>query len=316
LILRVTLAFLLDVLIGDPCWFPHPVKGMGKLIKILEKILYQPYLNSRISGTVLALLVIAISWSGGFLALNLTGKAGRWLEVSLGSFLIFTTLSINDLTKEAQKVYQALAKDDLNLAREKVSRIVGRDTDNLSQLEIVRATVETVAENSVDGIISPLLYAFIGGAPLALAYKAVNTLDSMLGYKNEKYIAFGWFSAKLDDLANFIPARISGLLIPLTAFLVRKKGRKCLRTILSDGKKSPSPNAGIPEAGFAGALGIRLGGTNFYQGERENRPLIGEKVKEIAKEDILLAIKLMQVLSLVSLLVFSMAYWVSVRLLR
>jgi len=164
-------------------------------------------------------------------------------------------LSINDLAKHAKKVYQALRQGDINLARKRVGEMVGRDTEDLSESEILRATVESVAENSVDGVISPLFYAFLGGAPLALAYKAINTLDSMVGYKSERYLYFGWFSAKLDDLANFLPARISALLIPLVAFLLMRKGKDSLRIILRDGKKSPSPNAGIPEAGFAGALG-------------------------------------------------------------
>jgi adenosylcobinamide-phosphate synthase len=154
----------------------------------------------------------------------------------------------------------------------------------------VRAIVETVAENTVDGIISPLFYAVLGGAPLAMAYKAVNTLDSMMGYKNEKYIQFGWFSAKLDDLVNYLPARISVLLIPLASLLVRQRGLMALRVIFRDGKKSPSPNAGIPEAGFAGALGIQLGGVNFYQGVKEYRPILGEKLKKKSPKDILKAI--------------------------
>jgi len=157
--------------------------------------------------------------------------------------------------------------------------IVGRDTENLNKDEIIRATVETVAENSVDGVISPLFYAALGGAPLALAYKAISTLDSMVGYKNEKYIYFGWCSAKLDDVANYIPARISALLIPAVSFILRKRGQASWRIILQDGNKSPSPNAGIPEAGFAGALGIQLGGTASFQGKKSSRPFIGESSK-------------------------------------
>ena len=312
--LQIALAFLLDIIIGDPHWFPHPVKGMGKLIVILEKILCKPYLNLRVSGMVLALVVVGVSCSGGFLTLRLAGITGPWLELAVGSFLIFTTLSINDLGKKAGEVYQRLAENNIPSARKKVGRIVGRDTQNLSQSEIVRATVETVAENSVDGIISPLFYAFIGGAPLALAYKAVNTLDSMVGNKNTKYYYLGWFSAKLDDVANFIPARIAALLVPLASFLVMRRGKDSFRIILRDGKKSPSPNAGIPEAGFAGALGIRLGGTNYYKGRKEDRPLIGDHVREIATQDIRDAITLMRVLSLVSFLTFFLAYWAFVRL--
>jgi len=171
-----------------------------------------------------------------------------------------------------------------------VSRIVGRDTRDLDEEEIVRATIETISESTVDGIISPLFYAVLGGAPLAMAYKAVNTLDSMVGYKSEKYLQFGWFSAKLDDMVNYIPARISIVLIPIASLIVRQRGLMALKIIFRDGKKSPSPNAGIPEAGFAGALGIQLGGINFYQGVKEYRPILGEKLKKKSPKDILKAI--------------------------
>jgi len=187
-------------------------------------------------------------------------------------------------------VYRALKEDNLELARERVSRIVGRDTRDLDEEEIVRATIETISESTVDGIISPLFYAVLGGAPLAMAYKAVNTLDSMVGYKSEKYLQFGWFSAKLDDMVNYIPARISIVLIPIASLIVRQRGLMALKIIFRDGKKSPSPNAGIPEAGFAGALGIQLGGINFYQGVKEYRPILGEKLKKKSPKDILKAI--------------------------
>jgi len=308
LVLQIAFAFFLDILIGDPSWFPHPVKGIGRLIKLMEPLFYKPYFNLKVTGVFLALIVVGISWAGGFFTLGFIKEKSGWIGFFLESFLIFTCLSINDLAKHAKKVYQALRQGDINLARKRVGEMVGRDTENLSESEILRATVESVAENSVDGVISPLFYAFLGGAPLALAYKAINTLDSMVGYKSERYLYFGWFSAKLDDLANFLPARISALLIPLVAFLLMRKGKGSLRIILRDGKKSPSPNAGIPEAGFAGALGIRLGGANFYQGKRENRPFIGDNLRKIRREDVILAVRLMQVLSFICLLVFCVLY--------
>jgi len=225
------------------------------------------------------------------------------LKFAFSSFFIFTTLSTKNLGEEAFSVYRALKENNLELARERVSRIVGRDTKDLSRDEIVRATVETVAKNTVDGIISPLFYTVLGGAPLAMAYKAVNTFDSMVGYKNEKYLYFGWFSAKLDDLVNYLPARISIFLIPMASLLVRQRSLMALRIIFRDGKKSPSPNAGIPEAGFAGALGIQLGGVNFYQGVKEYRPILGEKLKEISTKDILKAIRLSYAVSILMFLV-------------
>lgn len=314
MIFQIAVAYLLDVLIGDPGWFPHPVKGMGKFIRILERLLYKPYFNLRAGGIILALLVVGVSWLGGFFALYLATRAGKWLGFILGTFIIFTTLSVNDLAREAKDVYLALDNSDTAFARKRLGRMVGRDTQNLSETEIIRGAVESVAENSVDGIISPLFYAMLGGAPLALAYKAVNTLDSMLGYRNERYSHFGWFSARLDDMANFIPARITALFIPLTAYILGKDGKSVMRVILRDGRNSPSPNAGISEAGFAGALGIRLGGTNFYQGEKEERPFIGDKSRELTREDILSAIRLMQVLSFISLFIFCAVWWIFVNL--
>ncbi len=183
----------------------------------------------------------------------------------------------------------------------------------MNQDEIIRATVETVAENSVDGIISPLFYAALGGAPLALAYKAINTLDSMVGYKNERYLYFGWFSAKLDDVANYIPARLSILLIPLASLILGKRALNILYTILRDGKKSPSPNAGIPEAGFAGALGIQLGGVNYYQGERISKPILGIEGKQRDQEDIIQAINLMWVVSSITFLGVVLILWYFLR---
>jgi len=309
LIAQVVVAFLLDILIGDPYRFPHPVKGMGKLIQILEKVLYKPYFNLKISGVILGLLVVGVSFFGGFFIVSLGSKAGRWLEITVGSLLIFTTLSVKDLAKQAKEVYMALDNGNIKLAREKVGKIVGRDTACLSKSGIVRAAVETVAENSVDGVISPLFFAFLGGAPLALAYKAINTLDSMVGYRNQRYKEFGWFSARLDDIANFIPARITFLIVPLAALLIKGRWKESFKVAMRDGRKSPSPNAGIPEAGFAGALGIELGGTNFYQGRREDRPLIGDNLKEKTKEDVLIAIRLMQVLTILSLLIFIGGYY-------
>lgn len=224
------------------------------------------------------------------------------LKFAFSSFFIFTTLSTKNLGEEAFLVYHALEEDNLKLARERVSQIVGRDTKDLSRDEIVRATIETVAENTVDGIVSPLFYAVLGGAPLAMVYKAVNTLDSMVGYKNEKYHQFGWFSAKMDDLANYIPARLSVLLIPIASLLVRQRSLMALRIIFRDGKKSPSPNAGIPEAGFAGALGIQLGGVNIYQEIKEYRPILGEKLKRKSPKDILQAIRLSYAVSMLMFL--------------
>ncbi|MFQ6066520.1 MAG: adenosylcobinamide-phosphate synthase CbiB [bacterium] len=338
-LLSIVLAYLLDLIFGDPRWLPHPVRGMGKLAEFLEKKLrntsalflrgpQEPSFRLRrqaspeshcrethlgtginshtsrksvstevLAGMIIAIAVVGSVYAGSFFAIRFAEQTNRWAGFALSTLLIFTTLSTRSLGREARSVYRSLKSGNIKEARKKLSFIVGRDTQALNQDEIIRATVETVAENSVDGIISPLLYAALGGAPLALAYKAINTLDSMIGYKNERYLYFGWFSAKLDDVANYIPARLSILLVPLASLILRKRTLSALYTILRDGKKSPSPNAGIPEAGFAGALGIQLGGVNYYQRERISKPILGAQAKQRDKEDIIEAVHLMWVIS-------------------
>jgi len=286
---------------------------MGKLIEFLEKKLRGSISNQILSGAVLATAVVGLAYLGSFFAIRLAEHISRWAGFALSTVLIFTTLSTRSLGQESRSVYRSLKSGNIKDARKKLSLIVGRDTQVLNQDEIIRATVETVAENSVDGIISPLFYAALGGAPLALAYKAINTLDSMVGYKNERYLYFGWFSAKLDDVANYIPARLSILLIPLASLILGKRTLNTLYTILRDGKKSPSPNAGIPEAGFAGALGIQLGGVNYYQGERISKPILGIEAKQRDQEDIIQAINLMWVVSSITFLGVVLILWYFLR---
>jgi adenosylcobinamide-phosphate synthase len=221
----------------------------------------------------------------------------------VSSFLLYTAFAAKDLKVESMEVFRALKDRDLNRARKKLSMIVGRDTNNLSEPEIIRASVETVAENTVDGIISPLFYAFLGGAPLALAYKAVSTLDSMVGYKNERYMNFGWASARLDDLANFIPARISILLLPVASFLTGKDGINSWRVVLRDGRKNPSPNSGIPEAAIAGALRVQLGGVNFYNSVASSEPVIGDSLNTLEAGHIKESIRISHISSALLLLI-------------
>lgn len=302
---EIITAYFLDLIIGDPHWLPHPVRIIGKVIEYLERTLRKNNQSRRaekIKGIFLTVITVGLSYYIIYFIIYIVGIIGPGLQFVFSSFFIFIALSTKNLGEEAFSVYRALEEDNLELARERVSRIVGRDTKDLDKEEIVRATIESIAEGTVDGIISPLFYAVLGGAPLAMAYKAVNTLDSMVGYKNEKYLYFGWFSAKLDDLVNYLPARISVLLIPVASLIVRQRSLIALRAIFRDGKKSPSPNAGIPEAGFAGALGIQLGGVNFYQGVKEYRPILGEKLKEISPKDILKAIRLSYAVSILMFL--------------
>ena len=312
-LLSIGLAYGLDLIFGDPRWLPHPVRGMGKLAEFLEKKLRGSISSQILSGVVLSAAVVGLAYLGAFFAIRLAEQINRWAGFAMSTLLIFTTLCTRSLGKEARSVYRSLKSGNIKDARKKLSLIVGRDTQVLNQDQIIRATVETVAENSVDGIISPLFYAALGGAPLALAYKAINTLDSMVGYKNERYLYFGWFSAKLDDVANYIPARLSILLIPLASLILGKRALNTLYTILRDGKKSPSPNAGIPEAGFAGALGIQLGGVNYYQGERISKPILGIEGKQRDQEDIIQAINLMWVVSSVTFLGVVLILWYFLR---
>lgn len=270
-------SYLFDLIFGDPESLPHPIRAIGKLILFLEKRLRGTgtEIKERLKGLLLAILVVGITSGSVHALLYFTKTVSPSLYWIVAVYLGYTALSIKDLRDKAKAVVFALEKKDLSEARKKLSRIVGRDTERLNREDITRATVESIAENTNDGIIAPLFYLILGGPTLALAYKAINTLDSMLGYKNETYLHFGWASARLDDLANFIPARISGFLISL-ASLNRGKGlQEVFEIMLQDGRKHPSPNSGLSEAAMAGALGIKLGGPVSYQGEVLPKPYLG-----------------------------------------
>ena len=295
-------AFMLDIILGDPHWLPHPVRWIGRAVHFIETGLRKTGLPLRLSAVLLTFIVVsttlALSLSAILLAYRFSDPAGFIISV----IIMYTTLSTRSLYDEGMKVYTDLRNNNLIAARNNLSMIVGRDTDHLDSGEVIRGAVETIAENSVDGIISPLFYAMIGGPALAIAYKAINTLDSMVGYKNEKYIDLGWASARLDDLANYIPARISGFLIPIAALLCGKGLRNSLRTVLHDRKNHPSPNSGIPEAAVAGALGVQLGGVNYYQGVPSSRPFIGELRHDFSEGHITGANRIMIVSSILMLL--------------
>lgn len=275
----IVAAYLMDLVFGDPRWFPHPVKGMGKLITFLEKRLRGVITTKwvgRIKGVILAVVVIGISCGCVYTFLELSRRMGFFVNSLIWAFLAYTTLSVKDLHLHAKEVLSEIKKNDISGARIKLSRMVGRDTQNLSKEEIIRAVIESIAENTNDGIVAPLFYLFLGGPILGICYKAINTLDSMVGYKDEKYIHLGWFSAKTDDIVNFIPARITGFLIVITSFFVRKDGKNAFKIMLKDSQKHDSPNSGISIAAMAGALRIKLGGIRFYQGELSEQPFIGE----------------------------------------
>jgi adenosylcobinamide-phosphate synthase len=286
-------AIVLDLLIGDPRWLPHPVILIGKGISLLEKRLL-PGRAKRRNGIMLTLVITLISFLiiWGLIAVSLW--IHPWVGYAVNTWLIATTIAIKGLKDAAMLVYEPLSRGDLSEARKYTGYIVGRDTEGLDASELSRATVETVAENTVDAVISPLLYALIGAAPLAMLYRATNTLDSMVGYRNAKYLQFGWASARLDDVLNWIPARLTGLFLVVVSLLYRHTSAKCsLRAVITFAHLHPSPNSGIPEAAVAGGLGIQLGGLNQYGGVTSERARLGWPNRPIDKEDIIHTVRLL-----------------------
>jgi adenosylcobinamide-phosphate synthase len=301
LTLQILLAFAIDLVMGDPYWMPHPVRVIGRCIEWGEKILRRFILQEKLAGMVLTLLIITGTYLAVAWALSYSLRLGPHWHFLLSVAFLYSSLSLKCLGDEAKKVMNALEARELDTARRHLSGIVGRDTQNLGEAQLVRASVETVAENTVDGVLSPLFYAFLGGPALAMAYKAVSTLDSMIGYKNDKYIHFGWAAARLDDLANYVPARVASRLIPLASLLTGLKYKECYFFTIRDGRKHPSPNSGIPEAAFAGALGIQLGGPSTYGGIPSEKPLLGEPVEHMTISKIKEAVRLAYVTSFLGL---------------
>ncbi len=296
LIYSIIAAFVLDLIFGDPYSFPHPTRFIGKYINFTEKILrkyFQTRSQLKFAGFILMITTVALTYAITFLIVKISFKINYWLGVSIEAFVLYTTFSVKCLKDEAVKIYKALETGDIRKSRIALSYIVGRDTADLDFKEIIRAVVETVAENTVDGFLSPLFYGVIGGAPLAMGYKAVNTLDSMVGYKNDKYIDLGYFSAKMDDVANFIPARLSTLFISVGSGLAGGNMKQAFSISIRDRKNHKSPNCAFAEGAVAGALGVQLGGTNIYFGQEVYKPTIGDKLREIENDDILKTCKIM-----------------------
>ena len=269
--------FVLDAIFGDPAWLPHPVVYMGKAISALEK-----GLRARLPKTPEGEL-----WGGHILAVQM--------------FWCGQALAAKGLVQESMNVYRELTKPDLPAARIAVSRIVGRDTQALTAEGVTKAAVETVAENASDGVIAPLLYMLLGGAPLALTYKAINTMDSMVGYKNERYLRFGRAAAKLDDIANYLPSRIAALLWVAAAALTGNDARSAWRIWRRDRRNHASPNSAQTESACAGALNVQLAGPAYYFGEYYPKPTIGDAVRPIEPEDIRRANRMMYAESLLAL---------------
>jgi adenosylcobinamide-phosphate synthase len=272
-------ACLLDAVIGDPRWFPHPVRGMGYAIAWYERVMRRMVSNSsaeRAAGVLLAVVLPTAVYGLAWAMIEIAGQAHPWARTVSVIGLSFTALAGRDLVDHALAVLRTLRVSGLEAARAAVSKIVGRDTEKLSEPELVRATVETIAESTADGIIAPLFYLALGGPPLALAFKCVSKLDSMIGHLDRHYREFGWASARLDDALNWLPARITGLLFILAAGLTGERMAKAWRILRRDGGKHASPNSGRPEAAMAGALGVELGGLNWYAGEPCERPKLGD----------------------------------------
>jgi len=302
--LTVPLAFVLDVLIGDPRFLPHPIRWMGQAIERGETVFRTHCADLRRGGVGLVAVMVLSTWCLALALLQLAAAIHPWLGVFLEIGLVYYCLATRSLQDAARAVARELRARDLAAARRKVAMIVGRETDQLDREGVSRAAVETVAENLVDGITAPLFYAVVGGAPLALAYKMVNTLDSMIGYKNERYRDFGWAAARLDDLANWLPARLTVPLVALAAALLNGRWRAALKTARRDGRSHSSPNAGLPEAAFAGVLALCLGGPNRYHGILVDKPWIGGEFGSVGPADITRACDLMLLTAVLALVLF------------
>jgi adenosylcobinamide-phosphate synthase len=278
----LALGFVLDQLLGDPPSWAHPVRWLGRLAQWLEKPLRLLF-PERLGGILLLIFTTGTAGGVTWLGLEIAGRWDPWARAALATILIYYGLAARGLARHARHVLDAASQGDWEEARRRLAGIVGRDTHDLPPEEIYRACVETVAENTTDGVVAPLFYAALAGPVGLWAYKAVNTLDSMAGYRDARYLRFGWASARMDDAANFLPARLTWLLLALAAALRGRRGGAALRTGWCDGRKHPSPNAAWGEAAMAGALGVRLGGTSTYGGVPSAKPYLGEPVEALTE---------------------------------
>jgi adenosylcobinamide-phosphate synthase len=308
----VPAAFALDLLLGDPRALPHPVVWIGRLIGRLELFLTAITTQRRLAGIILTVGTVGVT---GFLAWGALALAGAFhpvLQGLLAVWLAFTTLALRGLHRESLNVVRWLEAGDLAEARRALATIVGRQTAEMEEPAILRACIETVAENTSDAVIAPLFYLFLGGPIAALMYKAASTLDSMVGYRNERYREFGWASARLDDLLNLIPARLTALLMLVAAALLGLRPAGAWRSVRRDAGKPESPNAGWPEAAAAGALGIQLGGAAVYFGERVEKPTLGDPARPVSIAAYQEMIRLMYLTSFLALVLgMAIQWWIN-----
>lgn len=295
--LALGVGFLLDLIFGDPYFMPHPIRLIGKAIEVGEKITRSCFRQTAqgqvAAGTVLAFCIMTLSFGIPFGILWLAMQVNPLLSLFLESIMCYQILAIKALKTESSKVYAKLADNDLQGARYQVSMIVGRDTENLSMQQVAKATVETIAENTSDGTVAPLIFMAIGGAPFGFLYKAINTMDSMIGYKNDRYLYFGRFAAKLDDVANYIPARVSALMMILASFFLKMDYKNAYRIFKRDRYNHASPNSAQTEAVCAGALQIQLAGDAYYFGKLYKKKNIGDAIRPVEYEDIARANRLL-----------------------
>ena len=301
--LPMLVGFVIDIFVGDPYNFPHPIRAIGTLIAKLEKFVRERFKNLRKGGVFLALTVLIASTLVPLAVLFVCYKINIYLGLAVESVMCWQLVAARCLQKESMKVCRAVEEKDIEKARKAVSMIVGRDTDVLDETGIVKAAVETVAENTSDGVTTPIMYIAFGGAPLGFFYKAANTMDSMIGYTNEKYIDIGRFAAKLDDVLNFIPSRLTALVMILSAYMLGADGKNAARIWKRDRRKHASPNSAQTESVCAGALDIRLAGDAYYFGELHKKEFIGDDIRTPESEDIRRANRLMYCTSVIVLIV-------------
>jgi adenosylcobinamide-phosphate synthase len=306
----IAAAFLLDWIAGDPEWFPHPVRWMGRCTQLAESLLRRPGQSANdelMAGAALTAGLVGASYLGTAKAIEIAYRISTLTGMATEILLGWTCVASRNLVDESLAVIRALEQEDLALARQRLSRIVGRDTHSLSETEIHRAVIETLAESACDGIVAPVGYMAIGGVPMAMAYKAVNTLDSMIGHADQRYFYFGKVAARLDDVANYLPSRLTALALATAAMGSGTTATSALRIWRRDGAKHKSPNAGQPESAMAGALQVRLGGENTYAGERLATPLLGAEFEPPMRHHATRSLRLVAAVSLFSAVVAVLA---------
>ena len=303
----IMIGFIIDLFLGDPYSLPHPVRLIGTLIARLEMMVRKRFeRNLRTGGIIISVIVLTISTAVPLAILFAFYKMNLWLGIAVESVMCYYLIAPKCLRDESMKVYRAINENDIEKARKAVSMIVGRDTEKLDETGIIKAAVETVAENTSDGVTAPLTYISVGGAALGFFYKAANTMDSMIGYKNEKYAYIGKFAAKLDDFLNFIPSRLTALIMIFSAYLLKFNGRNAFKIWRRDRRKHASPNSAQTESVCAGALEIQLAGDAYYFGELHKKEYIGDNIRPVENEDIRRANRLMYCTSVI-VLIFSTA---------